>query len=257
MKFNKIINTAIATLKRNSPILLSSAAITGVVSTAYLAGKASFEAVRAIDRAQYRENLSEKSHPFDNKEKAQIVWKLYIPAAASGAMTIVCIVGTAKVGNKRAMAAQAAFVLTERAYAEYREKVVEEFGEKKDEAIRARIAEDRIRATPPPSQQILITGPGNVLCCELHTGRYFASDMETLKKAENNLNAMLLRQDTASLAEWYHLIGLGPTTNDDDLGWHSDKLMELNFSTVLSEDGRPCLAFDYNYFRPLYGDFHR
>lgn len=239
-------------IKRNQTTLLSSAAISGVATTAYLTGVASFEAVEEIRRAQYMSDLNAKSHMFDTKEKAKLVWKLYIPAAASGLVTIVCIVGVAKVGNRRAMAAQAAFVLTERAYSEYRDKVIEEFGEKKDEGIRAKIADDRIRKNPPPTGDILITGPGNVLCCELFTGRYFASDMETLRKAQNDLNAQLLRQDQVSLEEWYYIIGLQPTSFSSDMGWTSDKMMELEFTSNLTEDGRPCLAFSYNYHRPLY-----
>ncbi len=167
-------------------------------------------------------------------------------------MTIACIVGTARVSNKRAAAAQAAFVLTERAYSEYRNKVIEEYGERKDQSLRDSIAEDRVKKNTPPSADILITGPGNVLCCELHTGRYFSSDMETLRKAQNDLNSRLLGHDTCSLDDFYWLVGLNGTSNSGDLGWTSEKLMVLDFSTVLTEDGRPCLAFEYNYIKPTY-----
>ncbi len=166
-------------------------------------------------------------------------------------MTIACIIGTTRIGNKRAVAAQAAFVLTERAYSEYRDKVIEEFGEKGDQKIRDKIAEDRVKNTPPSKEVTIIAG-GNVLCCELYTGRYFQSDMETLRKAENELNAMLIRQDQVSMEEWYYLIKLQPTSFSSDVGWNSDKLMALEFSTVLTDDGRPCLAFSYNYYRSLY-----
>ncbi len=251
MSVKGMINTASRMVKRNSPVILSSTAITGVAATAYLSGKASIE---AADNIRREELIREASS--DSKERLKIrvklVWKLYIPTAASGAVTIACIVGTTRVSNKRAAAAQAAFVLTERAYSEYRNKVIEEYGERKDQTIRDSIAEDRVKNNTPPSAEVLLTGPGNVLCCELHTGRYFASDMETLRKAQNDLNSRLLGQDSSSLDDFYWIIGLNGTSNSADLGWNSDKLMNLEFSTVLTEDGRPCLAFDYNYIRPIY-----
>ena len=247
----KLMDSLAHMIKRNSSLILSSTAVSGVATTAYLSGHASFKAVEVIRTAQYREDLNEKSHPFDKKEKAKLIWKLYIPAAASGVVTIMCIVGTARVGNKRALAAQAAFVLTERAYSEYREKVIEEFGEKKDEQVRAAVAQDRVRANPP-SQEVVIVAAGSVLCCELYTGRYFQSDMESLRKAQNDLNAQLIAQDQASLEEWYYMIGLQPTSFSSDVGWVSDKMMALEFTTTMTEDGRPCLAFSYSYIRPLY-----
>lgn len=236
----KLMNSLARMIKRNSTTILSSTAITGVATTAYLSAKAGMDAAH-----------SEESPYMTLKERAEMTWKFYIPAAASGIVTVICIVGTTKVGNKRAMAAQAAFVLTERAYSEYRDKVIEEFGEKKDEKVRAAIVEDRVRKNPP-SQEVIIVSAGTVLCCELYTGRYFQSDMETLRKAQNDLNEQLIQNDQISLEEWYHMIGLQSTSFASDVGWNSDKMMALEFTTVLTEDGRPCLAFSYSHIRSLF-----
>ena len=236
-------------MSNNTPTILSAVAVGGVVTTAYLAGKASIEAYKVI---QAKEGI--EGTPDDRKDRwksrGKLVWKLYIPTAASGAVTIGSIIGSERISNKRGAAAQAAFVLTERAYNEYRGKVIEEIGERKDQAIRDQIAEEKVKSNPPPAT--IISGPGNVLCCELLTGRYFTSDMETLRKAVNDLNAHLLKHDRASLQDWYDMIGLQPTTYSDEMGWHSDRQMELEFTSILAEDNRPCLAFDYNYYRPLY-----
>jgi hypothetical protein len=111
------------------------------------------------------------------------------------------------------------------------------------------MAEDRVTKNPPP--EILVSGPGNVLCCEMWTGRYFTSDMESLRKAENELNARLLKHDYATLDDFYYLLKLPMTTSSGEAGWKSDKLMGLEFSTVLTPDGRPCLTFEYNYITSL------
>lgn len=254
MNFHQLVNTVTGPLKRNATVILSTTAITGVVTTAYLTGKASIQAENKL-----------KAHDFyhppirDRKERIKtrvgLVWKFYIPATASGAVTVGCILGSTRISNKRAAAAQAAFVLTERAYSEYRAKVIDEYGARKDQTIRDSIATDRVKDNPPPN--ILVSGPGNVLCCELHTGRYFTSDMESLRKAQNDLNSRLLGHDSCSLDDFYWLVGLTSTSTSGDLGWNSDKLMELEFSTVLTDDGRPCLAFAYNYVKPLYDGMWR
>ena len=75
--------------------------------------------------------------------------------------------------------------------------------------------------------------------------------MESLKKARNDINSRVMNHDYATLDDFYYIVGLAPSSIGGQLGWKSPKLMELEFSTVLSEDGRPCLAFDYNYTEPL------
>ncbi len=236
-------------VKEHSPIILSAMAGIGVLSTAYLASVASIHAVDII-----REDEHINGPYLDSKKKlmnrTKLVWKLYIPAGISAASTITCIVGANRVEAKKTIAAQTAFAVSQRVYSDYRDKVIEEFGERKDQSIRDQIADDRVKLTAP-DPNVLISGPGNVLCCELFTGRYFASDMETLRKAQNELNRKMLTHDYATFDDFYYLVGLNRTTTSGQIGWKSSKLMELQFSTVLTEDGRPCLAFDYNYTEPL------
>lgn len=235
--------------KQHFPLILSAAAGVGTFATAYLAGKASFEAAALIN------NHEEQIPPSEDAkerlmERTKLVWKLYIPTAASAVSTIACIIGANRVEAKKTIAAQTAFAVSQRVYSEYRDKVIEEYGERKDQTIRDQIADDKVKATAP-SNDILVTGPGNVLCCESFTGRYFASDMETLRKAQNELNARLLSQDYATFDDFYYMINLARTSSSSQIGWKSTKLMKLEFSTVLTEDGRPCLVFDYNYTTPL------
>ena len=235
--------------KEHFPTILSVAAGVGTLATAYLASRASFQAAEII---HYSER--ERGPLTDRKERiierTKLVWKLYIPAGISAASTITCIISANRVEAKKTLAAQTAFAVSERVFHEYRDKVIEEYGERKDEAIRDQIAEDRVKATAPKSD-IMISGPGNVLCCELFTGRYFNSDMETLRKSQNELNARLLAHDYATFDDFYYMVGLSRTSSSSQIGWRSTKLMELRFTTVLSEDGRPCLAFEYNYTEPL------
>ena len=250
MNLIDILNPVKKIVKLHSPLLLSGAAILGTVTTAYLSGKASFRAAEVIRAHEEQEpQLIDRKKRL--KERTKLVWKLYIPTAVSTASTFVFIVGANRMGARKLLAANGALGFTEQAFSSYREKIIEEFGERKDVAIRDKVATDRINSNPPPSPEVMFTGPGVVLCCEIFTGRYFTSDMESLKQAMNELNSEMLQQDYASLDDFYWRVGLKPTTQSGQIGWRPDKLMELNFTAVMTQDGRPCLAFDYNYVKSL------
>ena len=236
-------------IRVNSPTLLTAAGVTGVATTAYLVGKASFEAARIIDR---EENNGGTHGEWQGrlKERAGWTWKLYIPAAASGAVTVGCIISANRIGARKVAAAQAAFALSERAYSEYRDKVVEHIGEGKEQKLRDELAQDRIdRATSPDSNAIVL-GETGIPCLEGLTGRYFICEQEKLKKAQNELNVKLLGHGYAYLDDFYYLLDIEPTTLSKELGWSSDRLMELEFYSAL-KDGTPVLVFDYNYTKYL------
>jgi len=243
-----IFDRTIKTLKSHSPEILTAFGITGVATTAYLTGKATVTATRLVDESESRGGISNVRKQ-RIKERVQLVWKLYIPAASSGAITIACIFGAQRVNTRRTTAAVTAYTVAERAFSEYREKVVEQIGKGPEQKVRDKIAQDRVDKFPPSG--LVVMGTGHVLCCELYTGRYFQSEMETLKQARNDINARVNQERWVTLSEFYDIIGLDHTSVSSSLGWDADKLMDIQFTSVLAEGKDPCLAFDYNYVKPL------
>ena len=237
------------TLKSNAPEILTGLSIAGVAITSYLSAKGSTKAtIKIIEK---EENIGFSDNPRERfLDRTKLVWKEYIPAAISGGLTIVCIAGSAKTTGKRTAAAVAAYSVTEKAFSEYKEKVVEEIGKGKERKIRDEVAQDSV--TTNTSKEVVIFAGGDVLCCELYTKRYFRCDMETLRRAENNINARINNQMYVALDEFYDMIGLPVTSHSSGVGWDSDKLLDLEFSSVLTEDKQPCLAFNYNYVKPLW-----
>jgi hypothetical protein len=227
-------------LQANSPAILTALGVSGTITTAYLAAQA------GMDHQRKRFAMAPERTA---REEAELVWKIYIPPAMSAAVTIGCIIGATKVSSRRTAAITAAYSIGEKAFTEYKEKVIEKMGENKEQAVRDEIAQDRIKENPPST--VFIASGSNVLCCELYTGRYFESDMETLRKAQNVINDKLNRDMYASLSDFYYIIGIPQTSYSSDIGWTTGKLMEMQFSTVMSEDDRPCLAFEYNYVKPI------
>lgn len=246
MNLTHIFNNGKKAVKANSPEILTAFGVSGVVVTSYLAAKGAIQADRILQEGQ---EPGFEDPERDLKAKVRLTWKCYIPAFASGVITASCIMGASKANSKRTAVAVGAYSLTEKAFAEYREKVVEQLGENKEQKIRDEIKQDRV--TKLGSKDVIITGKGEVMCCELLTGRYFKSDMETLRKAQNDINARINNERYVNLDEFYDLIGLPYTSQSNTCGWDSAKLMELEFTTTLTPDGTPCLAFDYNYVKPL------
>lgn len=224
----------------NSPAILTALGVSGTVSTAVLAAKGGYQAAR---------HMSDKDPYLSNKERVEETWQFFIPAAVSGATTIACVILAAKAGAKKTAAITAAYSLTERAFMEYKDKVVDTLGEKKEKAIRDEIQQERVERTP--ATNVLVAGSGDVRCYESYTGRYFESSIESLRSAENEVNAKLNRELYVTLSDFYYILGLPSTTHSSAFGWEAGKLMHLEISTVLSPDGKPCLAFEYNYTTKL------
>lgn len=231
----------------NSPTILTTIGVLGVVGTAVLTHKAATKAALIV---REEEDKLWSTHPLphtevEGKERVKLTWKLYISPVAAGGVTVGCIIMANRIGSKRAAAVAAAYAISEKAYSEYREKVVEKIGEAKERNIRDEVAHDQIARNPQSESNVVIVGNGNVLCCDLFSMRYFDSSVEDLKKAQNDTNYQVLNDSYASLSDFYDRVGLPRTDVSDEIGWNCDKLMELEFTTVLSEDGRPCVAFRF------------
>lgn len=226
-------------VKANSPELLAALGITGVVTTSYLTAKAAVKVATDEDADPHA----------STKEKIKKYWKVYVPAGISGVLTAGAIVGSTQASGRRTAAAITAFSVTERAFAEYKEKVVEQIGKNQEQKVRDKIVQERIKELPA-SNQVVFAGTGHVLCCEMFTERYFRSDAETLKKVENAINARIESDMYVMLSEFYDLLGLPHTSQSDYVGWEG-KPMELRISAVLAENKEPCLGFDYSYIVPL------
>lgn len=239
----------------HSPTLLTSIGVAGVVSTAFLAGKASFE---ASDIIRLKEGVAgTHGDPREAlKERIKLTWKLYIPAATTGVAAIVCIIGANKVGARRAAGLAAATTIIEKSFDEYKTKVIEKLGERKENAIHDEIAQDRVDMTYLDDVKIYGLGEGE-LCYDQFSDRYFRGSVEGIRKAENDLNYALLHDNYASLDEFYQLIGLPSPTYAHNIGWNSDRMLEIRISTVLAHGNKPCLTMSFkNEPGPDYGRFH-
>lgn len=248
LNFRKTIGNIRTSLVKHSPELLIGVGIAGMVTTTVLAVKATPKAIRLLElERNKRESESDNGaiDPLTKREVVKLAWKCYIPSAVTGTASIACLIGASSVHTKRNAILATAYKLSESALNEYREKVVETIGEKKEKLVRDNVAKDRIKNNPA-NNEIIITKKGNTKCLDMTSNRYFMSDIDKIKKAENEINARLLRESYVSLTDFYDEIGLSPSKISDRIGWSSDDgLIELYISAVLDENEEPCIGVDF------------
>lgn len=247
----KFINNVKTTMAKHSPEILTGIGIAGMITTTVLAVKATPKALRLIEEEkerQYREICTgeRESDEFKTLDAVKVAWKCYIPAAATGIASIACLIFASSVNSRRNAALATAYKLSETAFTEYREKVIESIGEKKEKNIRDKVHKERIEKNPSSKSEIIITEMGNTLCYDYNTGRYFKSDIDKIKKAVNEINRRMLIDNYISVNDFYEEIGLDRIREGDRMGWKiSDGLIELDFSTQLSDNGTPCLVISF------------
>ena len=240
-----------ATISKHSPAILTGIGIAGMVTTTVLAIKATPKAMMLIEERKNELNV-DKLQPV---EVVKTCWKPYLPTVITGAASLACIVGASSVSSKRNAAVMAAYEMSRTAMSEYKDKVVQTIGEKKEQSIRDEIAKDKVAANQPIEQQVILTEAGNTLCYDSISGRYFKSDINKLRKIENELSKRLRSEMYISLNEFYYEVGLPRIKIGDELGWNINDMnddIELSFSSQLTSDDTPCLIMDYM-VGPRYG----
>jgi hypothetical protein len=227
---------------KHSPEILTGLGIAGFITTTVLAVRATPKALKCIEAKKQEEGKDELTVG----ETIKVTWKCYIPTVIAGTSSIGCVLGAHSVHARRNAALATAYKLSETAFLEYQEKVVETIGEKKEKLIKEAVDKDHIEKNPVSNNEIIVTGKGTTRFYDIHSGRYFESTIEQIDRAVNNINREMLLHDYASLNEFYDELGLSHTKLGDELGWSVDKgYIDVRRTPHLSEDDVPCIAIGY------------
>ena len=228
---------------KRSPEILTGIGIAGMITTTILAVRATPKALKLIKEQKEEESVDELS----SFEVVKVAWKPYIPAMVTCIASTACLIGASSVNTKRNAALATAYKLSETALSEYRDKVVETIGEKKERIVRDKVAEERVKKNPVSKNEVIVTGNGKTLCFDPISGRYFMCSIEAIKKAENTLNKQMLHDISGyvSLNEFYDELGLDHTSVGNDLGWNTNQLIDIDFSSQLNDNGEPSVVLDY------------
>lgn len=228
-------------VKKNAPQILAGLGIACGLGAVGMTAKGTIKAVRIVDE------LKKENPEPTKKEIVKAVYKEYLPAAGLTIAGIGCVVGSVHISARRIATLGLAYAMSDKSLKEYQEKAKEMLGEKKEEELRGKIAQDYIDKNPPEERLIQNAEGGAVLCLDKLTGQYFYSDADTINRVINELNRLLNSDYHVSFNDYFIELGLNPCGIGDEWGWNLEDgdLIQPSFTTELTTDNRPVLVVDF------------
>jgi len=107
----------------------------------------------------------------------------------------------------------------------------------------------------PPVEPVKKIADGSELFFEPLSGRTFTSSRDNLLHAVMRLNNRILEHNWVPVNEWYEELGLDSTGElGESMGWNIDHMLNIDFASDVTRDGRECLTVIYDN-RPVgYGE---
>lgn len=242
-------------LKKHSPEILVVAGVVGTVVSTVMACKAttkvseilenSKNVIDSIHDCQANEAMADQYTPEDAKKDLAIVYiqtglklaKLYAPAVTLGTLSIASILASNNILRKRNVALAAAYATVDKTFKEYRNRVIERFGEQVDRELRYNIKAKKIEKTvvredgkeKKVKETIRVAEiPG----CSDYAKFFDSSSNAWEENAEYNLMFLKAEQNYANdrlkargylfLNEVYERLGIPPTKAGQIVGWVYD-----------------------------------
>lgn len=232
-------------IQKHSPTIMFATGVVGVVATVVLASKATLKLDEALDEIQIKASdakglreskISTKYGDLEYKRDMSILYarsagkicKLYAPSIAVGAVSIGLLTGAHVTLNRRNAGLVAAYAAIDKAFKEYRGRVVEEFGEDKDRELRFGSEEREIysetkKGEPKVTREKRVVGHSDY-------ARFFDSsnvnfqptravNLLFLQGHQNYLNDKLRARGHVFLNEAYDALGMERTTAGAVVGW--------------------------------------
>jgi hypothetical protein len=244
-------------LKKHSPEILIVAGVIGTVASTVMACKATTKLGEIMDNAkddieavheavEHPEDLPQKYTAEDGKKDLTIVYtqtalrvvKLYLPAVALGALSLTAIIKSHDILKKRNVALAAAYTAADKGFKEYRNRVVERFGNDVDKELRYNVKakEFERKVVNDDGTEETVVETVNVASIDEVSdfAKYFNKDCAGWSdNAEKNLFFLKRQQDFANelleangylfLNEVYDMLGIPRSKAGQAVGWVYDK----------------------------------
>ena len=243
-----VINKVASFTDKHAPDILVGVGIAGMVTTVVLSVAATPKAMKSIEEKKKQLNKTKLTI----WQTVSAGWKYYVGPTVVGLASIGCFLGSNGIQNKRNLNLATACAILETSSRRYAEKVIETIGEKKEQQIRDKMAEEDIKKNPARGQEVMCTAGGDTLCYDSKNKIYFKSSWNKIKNAENAVNAQLNTSEDPDLFvplnDFFYELGLPMTDYGKMVGWKRDSgYLKISRSSQLTDDGTPVLVFDYSY----------
>lgn len=247
----ELAKTISKTLKQNSPIIMMGMGISGFVMAGISIGTNTPKAIQLLEEKKKELEVDDLTPV----ETVKTVWICYLPAATLMVLSAAAIICGQSVSLRRNAMLATAYAFSEKTFDDYRKKVVDVVGDKKERDIRDEIVKENAREIKPISNNVVETGKGTTLCFEPMTATRFRSDGDHIRKAKNILCEQILKDGYASLNDFFELLGLEEASKSvmgQEYGWHiQGGLPDIYLTSDINEVDEPYLIIDY-VTRPTY-----
>lgn len=223
-------------VKEHSSILLAVGAVFGVFASVIFTAKGQ---KKADDILAERDEIfnsgidpddphqAEIETPPSFKEKFDLTWKCYAPAAVSVLFTCGCIIGGTYISWRKivGLTGTVSFLVAERGNLE--KAVREKFGDEAVDEIKQKLAGDRFKKVPPEEKVKIVyeevpvedTKKGNTLFYDMYCGRLFRCSMEAVKQGFKDVNKEILESGYGGVCDLHYLWGLKWSDFAGNRGW--------------------------------------
>ena len=238
--FTKVAGRTGLKLQKHSPEILMAAGITGIIVSTVMACRATTkldevmeEHENAVDDIKRDAGLMENDY---RKELAKTyattglkIVKLYGPAVTLQIASIGCVLGSHGIMKKRNVALMAAYKAVEQSFNDYRQRVIEEFGEEKDYDLKHGIQHEKVKVDEDGKKVTKTLNKADPNSISQYARFFDASskeyqgipeyDLIFLKAQQNYANDLLHSRGHVFLNEVYDALGLDRTRAGAVVGW--------------------------------------
>lgn len=242
--------------KKHSPEILAVAGVVGIVASGVMACKASTKLSSVIEETKEqldqvhdyveKNGFSDKYTEEDSKKDTAIIYtqtamklvKLYGPAVILGTLSITAMLTSNKILRKRNIALAAAYTTVDKAFKDYRGRVIERFGEELDRELKYNLKSKEIEEVVTDengeetsvNKTVKAMNPNDISeyarffdeSCSSWNKSQFHNQM-FLKQQQNYANDLLKAQGYLFLNDVYKMLGMDVAPYGQVVGWIYDE----------------------------------
>lgn len=238
--------------QKHSPRILFAAGVVGVVGATVLACRATLKLTQVlddhdvlvdkeralhekVDGTAYSDELLKKNLVKLNMKLAIDITRLYAPAVGVGILGVASLTGSHIVLTKRNTATMAAYAAVDKAYKDYRGRIIEKFGAETDRDISQGVEERKVEekladGTTATTTEKVVKGPhiggsGYAQVFDERSGKFTkmpGMNAQIVMMCQNYANDKLRSQGHLFLNEVWDMLQLPRTQAGSVVGWVYD-----------------------------------
>ena len=255
-KFVNVYNGVKGKVEKHSPEILMGVGVVGVVTGTVMACRATLKLNDILEEAQetrdkikevasnpnyedkYTEEDAKKDLTINYIQTGVKVAKLYAPAVAVGVAGVGCVLASHDIMKKRNVALSAAYLTVDKSFKEYKQRVVDRFGEEVEKEIRYGIKAEEIveTVTDEEGNETTVTETVKTMNPTLYSdyARFFDEaspcwqndpeyNLMFLRAQQQYANDLLRAKGRLFLNDVYEMLGIEKTKAGQIVGWVYDR----------------------------------